>query len=57
MKEDTSRWSAEKLARKAEQAWEMAGLARRDGDQKDAARYTDLAKGYDTELSRRAGGS
>lgn len=30
--------------RKADQHWEMAGLARQDGDHKDAAKHTQAAK-------------
>lgn len=37
---DAVRW-------KAEQAWELAGLARMDGDIKDAARWTARAKELD----------
>lgn len=33
-----------KLRRKADQAWEMAGLARQDGDKKDEQRWTDEAR-------------
>lgn len=40
-------WSLEKLRRKADQHWEMAGMARQDNDLSDAARHTTLAKLYD----------
>lgn len=33
--------------RKANQHWEMAGLARADGDHKDAERHTKLAREHD----------
>ena len=33
----------ESCRRKADQHWEMAGLARQDGDKEDAARHTKLA--------------
>jgi len=33
-----------KLRRKADQAWEMAGLARQDGDKQDEQRWTDEAR-------------
>jgi len=35
------------LRRKANQAWEMAGSARADGDHKDAARWTEEARRLD----------
>ncbi len=38
--------SAEQLRRKADQAWEMAGLARQDGDTKDEIRQTENAREY-----------
>ncbi len=43
-------WSAEKLRRKADQHWEMAGLARMDGDHADAIYHTDLARKYQGRL-------
>jgi hypothetical protein len=39
--------------RKADQHWDMAGLAARDGDRKDAARHTELARAW--ELARQTG--
>jgi hypothetical protein len=33
--------------RKANQHWEMAGLARQDNDQADSKRHTDLARLWD----------
>lgn len=38
------------LRRKADQHWEMAGLARQDGDHKDAARHTEEARKYEQLL-------
>jgi hypothetical protein len=35
---------------KADQHWEMAGLARQDGDMKDAERHTELAREYERKL-------
>jgi hypothetical protein len=39
--------TAEQARRKADQHWEMAGLAAQDGDKEDAARHTKLARHYD----------
>jgi hypothetical protein len=52
---DISRWSPEQKARfrerqsdpmkrRADQEWEMAGLARQDGDMAAAARHTERAR-------------
>lgn len=41
---------AQRLRRKADQAWEMAGLARQDGDTADEKRWTARAR----ELDRQA---
>lgn len=43
--------------RKADQHYEMAGLARQDGDKQDAARHTEEAKKHDrlARESREAG--
>lgn len=46
-------WSDEKLRRKADQAWDMAGLARQDRDTEDEKRRTAEARKYDAELARR----
>lgn len=54
-KEDFSKMSLEKLRRKADQHWEMAGLARQDGDSKDEERHTKLAREYDHEIMLRKG--
>jgi hypothetical protein len=37
-------YSAEYCRRKEDQHWEMAGLARQDGDKKDEAEHTRMAK-------------
>lgn len=37
-------YSPDECRRKADQHWDMAGLAHRDGDSKDAARHTALAR-------------
>jgi hypothetical protein len=39
--------------RKADQHWDMAGLARQDGDKKDAERHTKLAREWE-EKAREA---
>lgn len=36
-------------ARRANQEWDMAGLARRDNDTKDEARHTQNARDYETK--------
>lgn len=41
------------LRRKADQAWDMAGLARADADHADAARQTANARAYEAELASR----
>lgn len=41
--------SYEHCRRKADQAWEMAGLARQDGDLKDAERYTKEARKWEQQ--------
>lgn len=45
--------SYETLQRKANQAWDMAGLARQDGDAKDTEKRTKEARKYDDEIRRR----
>lgn len=42
--------TADRLRRKANQEWDMAGLARQDGDLKDAERHTNLARDYERQL-------
>lgn len=56
MKEDTAAFSDAKLRRKAEQAWEMAGCARRDHDSKDEQKWIKVAQKYDQELKERNDG-
>lgn len=46
-------WADEKLRRKANQAWEMAGLARQDRAAEDERRWTSQAQAYDFELKER----
>jgi hypothetical protein len=46
-------WTNEKLRRKENQAWDMAGLARQDRDMKDADRWTKEAQAYRAEQVRR----
>lgn len=38
------------LRRKADQAWEMAGLARQDGDKADEERWTRTAQDYEQQI-------
>lgn len=51
--DDLQGLSLEQLRRKADQAWEMAGLARQDGDKEDEARHTAKARMYDSAVSER----
>ena len=44
----------ERLRRKRDQAWEMAGLARQDGDSADQKRWTDEAREYQRQLAELA---
>ncbi len=53
MKENLKSWTLEKLRRKANQSWEMAGLARVDGDYADEKRHTKDALRYDAEIKER----
>lgn len=46
--------SLEALRRKADQSWEMAGLARQDGDKADEARHTANAREYEAAIGERA---
>lgn len=41
----------DRLRRKANQEWDMAGLARQDGDRADEKRHTDLARDYERQLA------
>jgi hypothetical protein len=55
--EDLPLMSIETLRRKANQAWESAGLARQDRDAKDEKFWTAKARAYDAEIvNRRTGG-
>lgn len=56
MDEDTSNWSMEKLRRKRDQAWEIAGCARQDNDRKEEVRYTELATFYARKIGERVRG-
>lgn len=53
MNEDCSNWSNEKLRRKADQHWEMVGLARQDRDATDEKRHTDEARRLEAVLRER----
>jgi len=44
--ENTRAMTLRTLRRKEDQAWEMAGLARRDNDMADAQHQTDMARAY-----------
>lgn len=41
---------ARRLRRKADQHWDMAGLARHDGDKSDEAAHTAKAREYERQL-------
>jgi hypothetical protein len=47
-------YSAEDCRRKADQHWDMAGLARQDGDKTDEQKHTDKAREWDQRA--RSGG-
>ena len=40
----------DRLRRKRDQAWDMAGLARQDGDTKDSERRTKEAREYEKQI-------
>lgn len=46
--------TAEEHIRKANQHWEMAGLARQDGDMNDALRHTRLAQEHEKYARQKA---
>lgn len=46
-------WTIEKLRRKANQSWELAGCARQDGDKVDEAKHTADARKYQAELGNK----
>jgi hypothetical protein len=50
---DLTKHSLEALRRKANQHWEMAGLARADHDRRDEKRHTELAREFDAEIQKR----
>ena len=50
---ELSSMSDERLRRKAFQTWDMAGLARQDGDTADEKCQTEEARQYDAEILRR----
>jgi hypothetical protein len=41
---------AQRLRRRADQEWELAGLARQDRDKADEARHTKAAQEYERQL-------
>jgi hypothetical protein len=45
----------ERLRRKRDQAWEMAGLARQDGDRVDEERRTEEAREYARQIQELEG--
>lgn len=51
--EDLSSFSLEKLRRRRDQAWELAGLARVDNDVPDMERWTAEARRVAEEIGRR----
>lgn len=48
-----SKMDLDKLRRKRDQEWEMAGCARHDHDKRDEKRHTNLARAYEREIARR----
>lgn len=42
--------ACQRLRRKADQEWDMAGLARQDRDPTDEKRHTDKAREYERQL-------
>lgn len=51
--EDPHNWTLEKLRRKRDQAWDMAGLARHDRDIADEQRHTADARLYSNIICER----
>lgn len=45
----------ERMKRKRDQAWDMAGLARQDGDTADAQRRTDEARDWSRQIKEHMG--
>lgn len=44
-------WTLERLRRKCDQAWEMAGCARQDGDKEDELRRTEEARDWQRQIT------
>jgi hypothetical protein len=53
MIEDLSKIDIGTLRRKRDQAWEMAGFARKDEDRADELRWINKAQRYAAEIGRR----
>lgn len=53
MKEDITNFSFEKLIRRRDQTYEMAAMARQDGDRVDETRRLLEIKLYTAEIARR----
>lgn len=53
MNEDYLAWDTNKLRRKADQSWELAGCARQDRDHIDEAKHTANARKYEAEIKAR----
>lgn len=41
----------EKLQRKRDQAWELAGMARKDNDHEDEVKWSRIAKDYQEQIA------
>lgn len=52
-KKEIQSWDLEKLRRKRDQAWEMAGEARQDRDAQDEKRHTEEARQCEVEIALR----
>jgi len=52
----TKQYSEDDCWRKANQEWEMAGMARRDGDHKDAEKRMEAARRWEIKARRIARG-
>ena len=53
MSDDLSHLPTSTLIRRRDQHWEMAGLARKDGDLKDAEEHNIQARLYTKEINKR----
>lgn len=51
--EDITKWDMVKLNRKRDQAWELAGLARKDGDHADEEVQMSMARMYTAQIKKR----